>query len=63
MRWHAFFDQDGDMAEKTRRRGYDMVADEKLQVQGFHDPFPGLGNVEKDGSGYRAVSTPWNPMI
>jgi len=46
-----------------RSRVNDMVAAEKLQVQGFHDPFPGLGNVEKDGSGYRAVSTPWNPMI
>src|SRR3977135_2613014 len=48
--WHAFFDQDGDMAEKTRRRVYDMVAAEKLQLQGFHYPFPGLANIEKDGS-------------
>ena len=39
-------------AEKTRRRVYDMVVAEKLQVQGFHYPFPGLGNIEKDGSGY-----------
>jgi glyoxylase-like metal-dependent hydrolase (beta-lactamase superfamily II) len=59
--WHAFFDQDGDVAEKTRRRVYDMVAAEKLQVQGFHYPFPGLGHVEKDGSGYRVIPTPWNP--
>src|SRR6202008_842753 len=34
--WHGFFDQDADMAEKTRRRVYDMVAAEKLQLQGFH---------------------------
>jgi glyoxylase-like metal-dependent hydrolase (beta-lactamase superfamily II) len=61
--WHAFFDQDGDMAEKTRRRVYDMVVAERLQVQGFHYPFPGLGNVEKDGSGYRVVPAPWSPMI
>ena len=61
--WHAFFDQDGDMAETTRRRVYDMVVAEKLQVQGFHYPFPGLGNVEKDGSGYRVVPAPWNPTI
>jgi glyoxylase-like metal-dependent hydrolase (beta-lactamase superfamily II) len=61
--WHAFFDQDGDMAEKTRRRVYDMVVAEKLQVQGFHYPFPGLGNVEKDGSGYRVIPAPWNPTI
>ena len=47
--WHASFDQDGDVAEKTRRRVYDMVAAEKLQLQGFHYPFPGLAHVEKDG--------------
>ena len=63
MGWYAFLDQDGDMAEKTRRRVSDMVAAEKPQVQGFHDPFPGLGNVEKDGSGYRVVPTQWNPTI
>jgi glyoxylase-like metal-dependent hydrolase (beta-lactamase superfamily II) len=61
--WHAFFDQDGDVAEETRRRIYDMVAVEKLQVQGFHYPFPGLGHVEKDGSGYRVIPAPWNPVL
>jgi len=61
--WHAFFDQDGDVAEKTRRRVYDMVVAEKLQVQGFHYPFPGLGNVEKGVSGYRVVPATWNPTI
>ena len=61
--WHAFFDQDGDVAETTRRRVYDMLVAEKLQVQGFHYPFPGLGNIEKDGSGYRVVPAPWNPSI
>ena len=59
--WHASFDQDGDMAERTRRRVYDMVAAEKLQLQGFHYPFPGLAHVEKDGSGYRVIPAPWNP--
>lgn len=61
--WHAFFDQDAAMAEKARRKTYDMVIAEKLQVQGFHYPFPGLGNVEKDGSGYRVVPAHWNPVI
>jgi glyoxylase-like metal-dependent hydrolase (beta-lactamase superfamily II) len=61
--WHGFFDQDADVAEKTRRRVYDMVVAEKLQVQGFHYPFPGLGNIVKDGSGYRLVPAPWNPAI
>jgi len=61
--WHAFFDQDPAMAEAARRKTYDMVVAEKLQVQGFHFPFPGLGNVEKDGSGYRVVPAHWNPVI
>jgi glyoxylase-like metal-dependent hydrolase (beta-lactamase superfamily II) len=61
--WHAFFDQNPEVAEKTRRRIYDMVVAEKLQVQGFHYPFPGLGNVVKDGTGYRVVPAPWNPAI
>jgi len=46
-----------------RSRVNDMVAAEKLLVQGFHYPFPGLGNVERDGSGYRVVPTAWNPTI
>ena len=61
--WHAFFDQDPAMAENARRKTYDMVVAEKLQVQGFHFPFPGLGNVEKEGSGYRVIPAPWNPVI
>ena len=51
------------MAENARRKTYDMVVAEKLQVQGFHYPFPGLGNVEKDGNGYRVIPAPWNPVI
>ena len=48
--WHAFFDQDAAMAEKARRKTYDMVVAEKLQVQGFHFPFPGLGNVVRQNA-------------
>jgi glyoxylase-like metal-dependent hydrolase (beta-lactamase superfamily II) len=61
--WHAFFDQDPQMAEAARRKTYDMLVADKLMVQGFHYPFPGLGNVEKDGGGYRVIPAPWNPVI
>ena len=61
--WHAFFDQDPKQAETTRRAVYDMVVAEKLLVQGFHYPFPGLGHVEKDGTGYRVIPVQWNPNI
>jgi len=61
--WHAGYDQDGAMAETTRRKTYDMVVAEKLPVQGFHYPFPGLGHLEKAGDGYRLMPAPWNPVI
>jgi glyoxylase-like metal-dependent hydrolase (beta-lactamase superfamily II) len=61
--WRAFFDQDAAQAETTRRKIYDMLVAEKMRVQGFHYPFPGLGNVVKDGSGYRLVPAQWNPVI
>jgi len=59
----VIFDQDDDVAEKTCRRTYNMVVAERLQVQGFHYPFLGLGNVVKDGDGYRAVTAPWKPVV
>ena len=61
--WRAFFDQDAAMAEATRRKVYDMLAAEKMRVQGFHYPFPGLGNIVKEASGYRLVPAQWSPVI
>lgn len=61
--WHLMFDQDANMAEATRRKVYDMLAAEKMMVQGFHYPFPALAYIEKAGSGYREIPVPWNPTI
>jgi glyoxylase-like metal-dependent hydrolase (beta-lactamase superfamily II) len=61
--WHASFDQVPQQAEATRRKVYDMLVADKLMVQAFHYPFPGLGHVEKDGEGYRVIPAPWNPTI
>jgi glyoxylase-like metal-dependent hydrolase (beta-lactamase superfamily II) len=61
--WHAFFDQDPKMAEDTRRKVYDMLAAEKMMVQGFHYPFPAVAYVEKTGNGYREIPVPWNPVV
>jgi glyoxylase-like metal-dependent hydrolase (beta-lactamase superfamily II) len=61
--WHAFYDQDGAMAEATRRKVYDMLAAEKMMVQGFHYPFPSLAHIEKSGDGYREIMVPWNPVM
>jgi glyoxylase-like metal-dependent hydrolase (beta-lactamase superfamily II) len=61
--WHLMFDQDAALAEKTRRKVYDMLVADKMRVQGFHYPFPANGFVEKDGNGYRLVPAPWSPVI
>jgi glyoxylase-like metal-dependent hydrolase (beta-lactamase superfamily II) len=61
--WRVFYDQDGKMAEETRRKVYDMLVAEKMMVQGFHYPFPSLAYVEKSGNGYREIPVPWNPTI
>jgi glyoxylase-like metal-dependent hydrolase (beta-lactamase superfamily II) len=61
--WHASYDQLPDIAETTRRKVYDMLVAERLKVQGYHYPFPGVGNIEKDGAGYRVVPAAWNPSI
>jgi glyoxylase-like metal-dependent hydrolase (beta-lactamase superfamily II) len=61
--WHAAFDQDPVQAEQTRRKVYDMLAADKMRVQGFHYPFPSLAHVEKDGGGYRFVPAPWSPTL
>jgi glyoxylase-like metal-dependent hydrolase (beta-lactamase superfamily II) len=61
--WHAFFDHDPKMAEETRRKVYDMLAAEKMMVQGFHFPFPAVAYIEKVGTGYREIPVAWNPNI
>lgn len=53
--WQGFFDQDPPKASETRKRVYDMLADEKIPVQAYHHPFPGLGRVEKAGEAHRIV--------
>lgn len=53
--WQGFFDQDPPKASETRKRVYDMLAAEKLPVQAYHHPFPGLGRVEKLGEGHKVV--------
>ncbi len=61
--WQLMFDVDKPLGEQTRRKLYDMAVAEKMPIQGFHFPFPSLGHVEKDGTGYRLVPVPWNPTI
>lgn len=53
--WTAFVDQDPVLAVKTRRWIYEMLARDRIRVQGFHHPYPGLSFVEKTPTGYALV--------
>ena len=53
--WHAMFDQIPDLAEKTRRRVYDMLLTDRVPVLGFHHPAPSVSSVEKTATGYRLI--------
>ncbi len=57
--WHAFYDHDPVAAEATRRKVYDMLAAEKMLIQGFHYPFPSAAHVEKTADGYREIPIAW----
>jgi glyoxylase-like metal-dependent hydrolase (beta-lactamase superfamily II) len=61
--WQVMFDSEPERASATRRRVYDMAAAEKMFIAGYHFPFPGLGWVEKAGTGYRLVPAAWNPLL
>jgi len=61
--WHVAYDTDGDLAQTTRHKFYDMAAAEKATVVGFHFTFPSIGHVEKDGNKYRLIPAAWNPVI
>ena len=49
------FDDDKQAAIATRRRVLDMAATDGLLIQGHHMPYPGVGFVERSGTGYRWV--------
>jgi glyoxylase-like metal-dependent hydrolase (beta-lactamase superfamily II) len=55
--WHMAFDAIPDLAVETRRAILGRAADEKLQVLGYHFPFPGIGVIVREGEGFRYIPT------
>jgi glyoxylase-like metal-dependent hydrolase (beta-lactamase superfamily II) len=53
--WHIASDADPDAAVQTRKRLLEQLAADRMQLIGFHLPWPGLGGVERDGTGHRFV--------
>lgn len=54
--WHGAFDQDGAMAEASRRKLADRLVADKILVTGYHFPWPGSGTIVKDGNAYALIS-------
>jgi glyoxylase-like metal-dependent hydrolase (beta-lactamase superfamily II) len=59
---HVTFDQDPQLAVETRIKIFDMLAESKMALVGYHFPWPGLGHVAKEGDGFRYFPEPirWN---
>ncbi len=53
--WHVRFDMDKEQAAATRMRVLDMIATDRVPFTSYHMPFPAVGFVEKQGTGYRYV--------
>lgn len=55
--WFMRVDQIPDVAVATRQHLLARAADEKIQVLVHHFPFPGIGNVVREGDDYRYIPT------
>jgi glyoxylase-like metal-dependent hydrolase (beta-lactamase superfamily II) len=53
------FDTDQAMAVASRKKVFDMAANDGLLIAGAHLPFPGIGHVAKATTGYAYVPAPW----
>ena len=54
--WEANSDQDKALGAKSCTSLIEQLAVEKTKLIGFHFPYPGIGFVEKSGSGYKWVA-------
>jgi glyoxylase-like metal-dependent hydrolase (beta-lactamase superfamily II) len=52
---HLDMDDDKDGAVETRRRLLDIAATDGLLVTGYHMPFPAIGYIERESTGYRWI--------
>lgn len=53
--WPSGTDQDAGEGAKTRAALLDRMAADRMDMVGFHLPFPGIGRVNRDGAGYRFI--------
>lgn len=61
--WQVKFDMDKAAAAATRRAMLGMMAADRIAFVGYHMPFPGVGFVETQGSGFRFVPASYQFML
>jgi glyoxylase-like metal-dependent hydrolase (beta-lactamase superfamily II) len=61
--WHVAFDMDGAMAAEGRKKLLDRAAADKMLVGGYHWPFPAVGYITKEGSGYRLNPVAYSHLL
>ena len=57
--WKPGYDGDMDQAVLARRRLLDQATTDRLLLLAYHLPFPGVGNVARDGTAYRWIPEHW----
>lgn len=55
----AIYDADPTQAVATRRKIFDRIAADRLNVVGYHMPSPGFGNIRRIAGGYEWLPRPW----
>ena len=61
--YQSLFEFDAAMAAATRRRVLDQVATDRIQVAGYHFPFPATGFIGRDGNSLRYVPASWSATV
>jgi glyoxylase-like metal-dependent hydrolase (beta-lactamase superfamily II) len=61
--WILAHDMDAAQACESRVRLLSEAADSRLQVAGYHFPFPCVGYIERAGGGFRFVPAEWRPTV
>ncbi len=61
--YQSLFEFDAAMAAATRRRVLDQVATDRIQVAGYHFPFPATGFIGRDGNSLRYIPASWSATL
>lgn len=56
--WEFAFDSDPKVAAQTRLKLFDMASKDEMPMIGYHFPFPGLGNIRREGDAFDYVPIP-----